>query len=421
MSYLYSRKTENTSAQGRQLKKELLQILTKIHEGKTSEFAVGEINPELPALPGIKISGYGTVCLPVTEMTMKDLRKHFHQAPYGLGEETLIDKSVRDSWQLDPEKFEITNPRFNAGVEKLVKEIQGKLGCDEQKVTSHLYKLLLYEPGGHFKPHRDTEKHPGMFATLIIQVPSIFTGGDLVVKHGTREKKIAFGSPESKFSCMYAAHYADCEHELTEITCGYRMALVYSLCWDGNGVVPSPPDIPTNKLAGLLGQLDQVLPRPHMVAWGLDHHYSENSFHRKGIQALKGGDKHIFSTLQGANALLEDDKKVDFLIIEAKRWDYQYGLCTGGYSGSGDCFDFDGDCDTEYKFKAIGIDGKEWGRHRHFDLDYSETVLNVGKDDEEFWGECNEGECSGPSGNEGSSKTNWYRRYVLLIFPVDSF
>jgi hypothetical protein len=46
------------------------------------------------------------------------------------------------------------------------------------------YKLLLYEAGDFFLPHRDTEKEPGMFATLVLQLPSTYTGGALVVRHG---------------------------------------------------------------------------------------------------------------------------------------------------------------------------------------------------------------------------------------------
>jgi len=44
-----------------------------------------------------------------------------------------------------------------------------------------LYKMLVYKKGGHFKIHRDTEKEAGMFATLIVQLPSRYSGGELVV------------------------------------------------------------------------------------------------------------------------------------------------------------------------------------------------------------------------------------------------
>ena len=47
-----------------------------------------------------------------------------------------------------------------------------QLGLDEdEEVAVNLYKMVLYKKDGHFKPHRDTEKEPGMFGTLIIQLP----------------------------------------------------------------------------------------------------------------------------------------------------------------------------------------------------------------------------------------------------------
>lgn len=41
------------------------------------------------------------------------------------------------------------------------------------EVEARLYKLLLYERGSHFKPHRDSPKGgPGMFGTLTLMLPS---------------------------------------------------------------------------------------------------------------------------------------------------------------------------------------------------------------------------------------------------------
>lgn len=54
-------------------------------------------------------------------------------------------------------------------------------------IHAELYKLLLYEEGAHFKPHRDSEKAPGMFATLAVCLPSQFEGGDLVLSFGGQQ------------------------------------------------------------------------------------------------------------------------------------------------------------------------------------------------------------------------------------------
>jgi hypothetical protein len=54
---------------------------------------------------------------------------------------------------------------------------------EKQGVHANLYKLLLYEAGGHFTVHRDTEKEEGMFGTLVIQLPSVFSGGAMSFAH----------------------------------------------------------------------------------------------------------------------------------------------------------------------------------------------------------------------------------------------
>jgi hypothetical protein len=74
-----------------------------------------------------------------------------------------------------------------------------------------------------------------MFGTLIIQLPSVHSGGELIVyeNNGRSKKVIDFGQKDGKseFSVYFAAHYADLEHEILEVKSGYRLALVYSLCW----------------------------------------------------------------------------------------------------------------------------------------------------------------------------------------------
>lgn len=61
-----------------------------------------------------------------------------------------------------------------------------------------LYKmLLLYEEGGHFKKHRDTEKEANMFGTLVVALPSQHEGGDLVITHCGKEVRFVTGGSDS--------------------------------------------------------------------------------------------------------------------------------------------------------------------------------------------------------------------------------
>jgi hypothetical protein len=221
------------SAEEIEAKIKLINCCLKTVESPGSYAFDGEAT-ELPTMMGLEVKGFGLVHLPLTDLQAKKLIGVCKQAPYGKNQQTLIDKNVRDSYQLSPSSIKIGNKTWNAKLKELVARVSKGLGC-VPKVEAKLYKMLIYKTGGHFLKHRDTEKEKNMFATLVLQLPSIYTGGNLVVYHGTdgSKKCIDFGQKQGKsqFSIYFAAHYADLEHELLEITSGYRVALVYSLCW----------------------------------------------------------------------------------------------------------------------------------------------------------------------------------------------
>lgn len=200
----------------------------------TGQYAFDGVASELPPLLGLEIKNFGPVSLPLYEEQAEKLIKVCEQAPFGRNEKTLLDTNVRDSYQLDPSHVKIKNPTWNVKLNELVARIAKGLGCLSD-IEAKLYKLLLYKKGGHFLKHRDTEKDPLMFGTLVIQLPSKYTGGELIVYHNTNgtKKCIDFGQKAGKneFSIYFAAHYADLEHELLEVKSGYRLVLVYSLCW----------------------------------------------------------------------------------------------------------------------------------------------------------------------------------------------
>lgn len=70
----------------------------------------------------------------------------------------------------------------------LLADVALALGLDE--VQAHLHNLLIYGPGQFFKQHQDTEKHPGMVATLVLVWPSAHIGGALRVVHGADEGRL---------------------------------------------------------------------------------------------------------------------------------------------------------------------------------------------------------------------------------------
>ncbi len=82
---------------------------------------------------------------------------------------------MRRTWELDPDQFQLTNPKWGELIEEIIANVQWELGLEERKLTAHLYKLLVYEKEGFFLPHRDGEKLDRMVATLVIVLPTVCT------------------------------------------------------------------------------------------------------------------------------------------------------------------------------------------------------------------------------------------------------
>src|SRR5205814_149968 len=149
------------------------------------------------------------------------------RAPYGKGEQTLVDTSVRRVWRMELDRVALTNPEWGRVIQGIVATVQEELGLEGQKLGSYLYDLLLYEPGSFFLPHRDGEKLDRMVATLVAVLPSSHEGGELIVRHDGQERTIDLGgASDDPFHIHYAAFYADCEHEVRPLTKGYRLCLV---------------------------------------------------------------------------------------------------------------------------------------------------------------------------------------------------
>jgi len=180
-------------------------------------------------LPGLDVDGVGSIGLPLGKAQAQELIAQCRQAPYGQGTETLVDTDVRRVWELDATQFELANPKWPTFVESLVADIRNDLGLSDLKLQAHLYKLLVYDKGSFFLPHRDGEKLDGMVATLVIALPSVHRGGELIVSHESQSQTIEMKGAASGLECSYAAFYADCEHEVRPVTSGYRLCLTYNV------------------------------------------------------------------------------------------------------------------------------------------------------------------------------------------------
>jgi hypothetical protein len=67
-------------------------------------------------LPGLVVRGLGQIGLPLSDGDAKALADLCQQAPFGRGADTLVDTAVRNTKQLAPEHFSITNPNWEASL-----------------------------------------------------------------------------------------------------------------------------------------------------------------------------------------------------------------------------------------------------------------------------------------------------------------
>ena len=142
-----------------------------------------------------------------------------------------------------------------------------------------------------------------MFATLVVVLPSEFTGGEIHLSHGG-ENKVFDNAKDSAFDTTILAWYTDVTHEVKEITSGYRLALSYHLINTSPGI--NPPHLPVGD-SSLQSLRDIFYKWSHdeypsveadrVVAYGFTHLYSDASL-REVI--VKGQDQHIASILKQA-------------------------------------------------------------------------------------------------------------------------
>ena len=111
-----------------------------------------------------------------------------------------------------PDHVRLGGKHWQGALDRIVALAAEGLGISEP-VSAELYKLLIYDEGSFFVGHRDTEKAPGMFATLVLALPSLSSGGELVVRHKGREVRLDLASDEPS-EMAFAAFYADCVHEV---------------------------------------------------------------------------------------------------------------------------------------------------------------------------------------------------------------
>ena len=374
--------------------------------------------------PLLEVEGVGPVALPLLPLQIKQLIAVAEQAPYGRGEQTLVDTTVRRTWQINANRVHIHGRRWDETLKTLVKQAADGLGVSG-RVTAELYKLLVYDKGSFFVSHRDTEKVDGMFATLVITLPSLYSGGELLVRHQDQQERVDLTCTEPS-DAAFAAFYADCPHEVLPVTSGCRLTLIYNLLFHGRKRLPEPPGYADEavKMAAMLrkwveGKKADDDASPEKLVYPLEHAYTEAGI---AFSALKGADVTRAAVLIAAARQADCDLHLALLTIE-ESGSAEHSESYGSYRSRRRWHEDDEDdafeVDEVYE-RSTTL--SEWrcpdGSHSELgkipfleeELCPPDAFKGMDPDEEEF---------SEATGNEGASFERSYRRAALVVWSQD--
>ncbi|KAJ2999883.1 hypothetical protein HDV02_001402 [Globomyces sp. JEL0801] len=267
----------------------MIQCLSNLEQ--TNEFSVGGLY-NLPPYPGITIKGFGIISFPVTTIIAESLTNVATVVSKNTLE-TKMNNTIGHVWELNSSLISFMNPEWSTSISNLVSHI-GQVLEFNGSVSAILSKALLYQEGGDIDFDKDTEKDFKKFGTLMIQLPSVCTGGRFVTRFKGKENDYDFGTltGQTAFASHFVAYYDDVQHSLEKLKSGYRFVLVYSLVWNSFGNPPSALENSDRSLK--LKNLMVRFSKQHtMERFGilLDHKYTFKGIENLGLKSLKGHDK----------------------------------------------------------------------------------------------------------------------------------
>ncbi len=353
-------------------------------------------------------------------------------ARFGKGEQTLLDRGVRDTWEIPRSRIKIDKRQWDRTLRPVLDGLRADLGLPAGSVlTAEFHAMLVYGPGQFFAPHQDSEKADAMIGTLVVSLPSDSQGGALVVRHGGAS--VTYRS--SKTSLSFVAFYADCRHEVRPVTSGYRVVLIYNLLLAGDttGSVTARVDpAVTQRLVGLLGEhfTTRVPARygsadhdpPTRLVYLLDHEYTERGLswaRLKGSDADRAAGVRAAAEAAGCEAVLA-------LAEVHETWSADDEFEPSWHRGRYDWGDYGDDLDDrsgEPELQEL-IDSTVHLDRWVCDPGGPATPTSLTISDDEVCATTPSvslvpyaSEYEGYMGNYGNTMDRWYRRAALVVWP----
>ena len=393
------------------------------------------VRREVPASAlQLEVGGVGPVTFPISATKARALCASALLARHGFKEQTRLDRTVRDTWEIPKARIKIDQKRWNEALVPELDRIRQGLGLAPNcKLRAELHNLLVYAPGQFFVPHQDSEKEEGMIGTLIVTLPSKFSGGTTIVKH--HDEKVELRGPSSRLSLV--AFYADCHHEVRPVKNGYRIVLTYNLLLSKTGKNAHPP-ASDETLARLQRRVREFFetppaapfagtkpePPPDRLVYLLDHQYTQKGLswsHLKNADAMRvAALGEVASRLDCEVALALADVHETWSCEDlgyGQSWrrrghhddDADDGASVDGSKASPELIELhDWEVELRHFVDAQGKAGAASGYVLESELCYTKPSIDLNPFKSEH---------EGYMGNWGNTVDRWYHRAAVVLWP----
>ena len=151
-------------------------------------------------------------------------------SPFGKGSETVLDPLYRSGREIHGKEIGLNYTEYFL---REALEDTKKIMFPGRKVGAKLYKLAIYEVGGHFDWHMDSTHSDKHHATLLVALNTSWEGGDLVLRRNGIETHVDLRPqkrPDSDLIDLQSiVFFTDTEHRVEPVKAGIRIVLQFDV------------------------------------------------------------------------------------------------------------------------------------------------------------------------------------------------
>ncbi|PBK59332.1 hypothetical protein ARMSODRAFT_966995 [Armillaria solidipes] len=271
--------------------------------------------------PETCLARFGSLTAPDVEAILEASQP----SSFGKGDQTVYDTNYRNGREITAHNVEVQDPFGENFTKKIIRTLCSTLFVGKS-IKIALYKLAIYEKGGHFDWHRDSTHGDNHHGTVLIALNTPWEGGGLHLRHNGTEAyfdlhPVVEKDPQTRtttsVSLQAVAFYTDVEHKVDIVTEGTRLVLQYDVFIQNEAEDPGSYHrrIRDSKLfvehlkAGAEAQLPEIF--DHSALKELSDAISE--VHKKGTGEVSIPLRHLY---RQASIRPEYLKGVDAVVYE---------------------------------------------------------------------------------------------------------